>query len=210
MVIKSLDEFNREFMLRRDETARKRSPVAGALTILATVLIAISLLASSKYTFFAVMTSSMHDELPKGSLILTRQTDPSALKEGDNITFVRDWNTTVTHKIFEILENHRETGERGFRTKGTNNLRPDEEIVTEDRIVGKVVFSVPGIGTAITYMGDNMHILYIVFGACVVLAVMTAVIRSKMAESKNSGDRSSPRDGAARMGGDEAGGEPAA
>ena len=38
------------------------------------------------FSMFTVLTGSMQDEIPQGSLVITQQTDPSELKIGDDIT----------------------------------------------------------------------------------------------------------------------------
>ena len=168
--------------------ARKRGAyaiISGVLISLAILLVLFSALTSSSYAFFTVLTSSMHDEIPKGSLILTHKVDPQDLKAGDNITFMRDWRTSVTHKIMNIYENYQNDGARGFRTKGVNNASPDEEIVHEDYIVGKVVLSIPAIGAAMSYLGENIYIVLIIFGLCLALSAMLSIKRKQV--PRNSG-----------------------
>ena len=122
------------------------------------------------YSYFTVLTSSMQDEIPKGSFILVKQTDPQSLQEGDNITYMRDRSTSVTHKIVEIHENYQNSGARGFRTKGVNNINQDREIVYESNVVGRVILTVPALGAAISYLGANIYIVFIIFGLCTILS----------------------------------------
>ena len=51
------------------------------------------------YSYFTVLTSSMQSEIPKDSFILVKQTNPKKLKIGDNITYMRNADTSITHKI---------------------------------------------------------------------------------------------------------------
>ena len=119
------------------------------------------------YSYFTVVSNSMKDEIPKGSFVLVRKTAPDELKEGDNITFMRDRYDSVTHQIIGIYENYDSSGARGFATMGTNNLHPDDEIVYEANIIGKVVLVIPNLGAAITYLGANIHIVFIFFAICI-------------------------------------------
>jgi len=113
------------------------------------------------YSYFTVLTQSMQDEIPAGSFILVKKTEPQKLQTGDNITFMRDANTTVTHKIINVYENYNDSGLTGFQTKGTNNEDPDKEIVYEGNIVGKVVFSVPKAGAMISYLRSNIFLVHL-------------------------------------------------
>ena len=92
------------------------------------------------YSAFTVLSSSMQDEIPKGSLIITKRVDPNTLEIGDDITYMRDASSTVTHRIVGIMENYNETGQRAFRTQGIMNAEPDSTPVVAVNVVGRVVF----------------------------------------------------------------------
>jgi signal peptidase len=112
----------------------------------------------------------MQNEIPKNSFILVKHINPNDLVVGDNITYKRDQNMTVTHKIIEIYENHENSGARGFKTKGTNNANPDKEIVSAVNVVGIVSFSVPEVGAVIMYLENNLHVVIIIFGLCMLFS----------------------------------------
>jgi len=122
------------------------------------------------YSYFSVLSASMQDEIPKGSFILVKQTDPQDLSKGDNITYMRDRSMSVTHKIINIYENYQNSGATGFQTKGINNANPDEDIVYESNVVGKVILVVPVLGVAISYLAENIYIVFIIFGLCLILS----------------------------------------
>ncbi|MCL1975869.1 MAG: signal peptidase I [Firmicutes bacterium] len=122
------------------------------------------------YSYFTVLTSSMQNEIPKGSFILVHHMNPSKLKLGDNITYMRDPHTSITHKIVGIYENYQNSGARGFQTQGVNNVNPDQEIVFASNVVGKVTIVIPSAGAAIMYLRTNMHLMFIMFGLCVILS----------------------------------------
>ena len=153
------------------EKRSARTIVLYILLYLAIMAVLLSTLAASRYSFYTVKTSSMQDEIPKGSLILVERTEPQELEVGDSITFMRDWRTAVTHKITDIYENHRNPGARGFQTKGTNNASQDPEIVHEDHVVGKVIFAIPGIGAALSWVTDNIYIVLATLGLLIILPV---------------------------------------
>jgi len=125
-----------------------------------------------KYTYFTVVSQSMQDEIPQGSLILVKHIDPSKLEPGDNITFMVDHNMTVTHKIVGIYENYDNSGARGFQTKGVNNLNPDRDIVYEANLVGKVILVLPALGVALSYLSENVFLVFIIFSLSVLLSFL--------------------------------------
>ena len=122
------------------------------------------------YSYFTVVSKSMQDEIPKGSFILVKHGDAKDLKVGDTITYMRDRNTSVTHKIIDIYENYNKSGALGFQTKGVNNLNPDSDVVYEANIVGKVIISIPVMGAVMSFLASNVYLVFIIFGLCVIMS----------------------------------------
>ena len=168
----------RDDMYRPSALAR----VSYILLCLAVLIALFAALTSSKYSFFNVLTTSMQGEIPKGALILVQRTDPQELEVGDNITFMRDWKTSVTHKIEEIYENYLTGGVRGFRTKGVNNTSADMEIVHEENVVGKVIFVIPAVGAAASMAITHSYVVFIIIGLSVILSLMVYIKRSQEIE----------------------------
>jgi len=92
------------------------------------------------FSAMRVLTGSMGEVLPQGSLIITRAVDAEDLQVGDDITYMASEETTVTHRIVGITEDYMETGERAFTTQGTENASPDGAPVPAQNVVGKVIF----------------------------------------------------------------------
>lgn len=118
-----------------------------------------------------VLTSSMQDVYPRGSLIITKQVDPKELQIGDDITYMVSETTSITHRIVEITENYQGTGKRGFKTKGVNNKEADKELVAADNVVGKVIFSSKALGDIANFVKNNWPIL--IFVLIVIIALIT-------------------------------------
>jgi len=131
------------------------------------------------WSYYTVLSGSMQDEIPKNSLILVKHTDPGSLMVGDNITFMSDHNKSVTHKIVEIYENYEDSGGRGFKTQGTNNPRPDDDIVYEVNVVGKVMLALPEAGALMRSFVTNVHLVYITIGLCLIFSFLIRGIFSK-------------------------------
>ncbi len=92
------------------------------------------------YSAFTVLSSSMEREIPKGSLVITKHVDPGTLRIGDDITYMANQTTTVTHRIIGIIEEYEDTGGRAFETKGIMNENPDKKPVMAVNVVGKVIY----------------------------------------------------------------------
>lgn len=108
------------------------------------------------YAPLTVLTKSMNSVYPKDSFLLTKVVKPNQLKIGDDITFLKENNSTVTHRIVGIEENYQGTGQRGFETKGVDNPTPDEDIVLADNVIGQVIYSNLIIGRVMLIVRKNL------------------------------------------------------
>lgn len=126
--------------------ARLLSAAAAAL-ILALILAALPLTIPKLfgYQIYNVLTSSMTPALPPGSAIYVKACDAQDLEPGDIITFTLSSSTTLveTHRVVE-----NDWQARQLITKGDANADGDIDPVAYDRVVGKVVFSIPVLGAA--------------------------------------------------------------
>ena len=114
------------------------------------------------HAVLTILSDSMKSELPRDSLVIVRHVDPNTIQIGDNITFLVNSKTSVTHKVVNIIENYGDTGVRGFQTKGVDNKQPDREIVSAVNVLGKVVFHIPMIGAAASWVGGNILLLLVI------------------------------------------------
>src|SRR5699024_10949614 len=95
------------------------------------------------YELKAILTDSMAEKMPAGTLVVTKQVPSNQLETGDVISFYRQ-EETVTHRIKKIIVTN-ET--RQFLTKGDANSTVDQGTVLETEIQGKVIYFLPKIGT---------------------------------------------------------------
>jgi signal peptidase I len=102
------------------------------------------------YSFMTVLTGSMQDEIPQGSLVINKKTEPSELKIGDDITYLSGSDVTITHRIIDITID--ENGMTWFQTQGIMNKYPDVQLISELNVVGKVIFHNYVLGKVLTFM----------------------------------------------------------
>ncbi len=107
------------------------------------------------FSAMQVLTTSMGEELPQGSLIVVRSVDPNSLKLGDDITYLAGQNTTITHRIIDITENYSGSGQRAFLTQGVANSEPDSLRIPAANVVGKVIFHSLYLGLALGFVRDH-------------------------------------------------------
>ena len=124
---------------------------------------------------YAVRTASMSPTCPIGTMIFAKPTSIDRLHEGDIIVFQKN-TLIVTHRIYSISDNK-------VRTKGDNNNTPDSFEISEDELVGQVVFYVYYVGY-VYILGDS------IFGKITIVAalVFLALVSGYLEEHEQSAD----------------------
>ena len=119
------------------------------------------------FRFYNVLTNSMNGDRPDGfaagSVIVVKLTDPSEIQKDDIITFVpgSDARSYLTHRVVEVKTELNGMQGLYFVTRGdTNNA--DDPPISGKMVVGKKVFSIPFVGSALKFVRENF-ILTVVF-----------------------------------------------
>ncbi len=107
------------------------------------------------YKFFIVTSDSMSaTDFDAGDIVISKNVNPTTLKEGDIITFLsQDLNSfgeTVTHKIRRLITDA--YGNPGFVTYGTTTNTDDEAIVTHEYVIGKYQGRIPKLGSFFIFL----------------------------------------------------------
>jgi len=123
------------------------------------------------YSGFTVLTRSMQSEIPQGALVITKEVDPETIKVGDDITFIRSDNATITHRVVAILNNYEDSGYTVFQTQGIENPDPDPDYVYAGNIIGIVKYSMPELGFFLSYVAENIGFVFIILGGILVAAI---------------------------------------
>lgn len=94
------------------------------------------------HSFFKVVTGSMEPAISVGELILTKQVEMDTIEVGDIISFrsksPQMIGRIITHRVVEITCD--DDGNILFATRGDANLSIDGYYVSEQNIIGKVVW----------------------------------------------------------------------
>jgi signal peptidase I len=140
------------------------------------------------YSGFTVLSGSMQREIPRGSLVITKEIDPNSIQVGDDITYLRNDSATVTHRVMDISENFEGSGERGFQTQGIENPEPDSEIVYEGNIIGVVQTSIPALGFALSYVAGNIGIVLLVLGGVSLISIIISKLFASTKKDESLGN----------------------
>lgn len=132
--------------------------------------------------FFVVLSGSMEEEFPVGSLIITKEVDVQTIEEGDIISFVSIdpyyIDEVVSHKIRSVIEYE---GELAFETYGTTTGISDSYPALASKVLGEYQATIPYIGNAIVFVqGEYGFLVCIIlpltiFFACQVVKLVKEV-----------------------------------
>ena len=92
---------------------------------------------------YGILSDSMVPSMPVGSVVYVKECEPADVEAGDAITFKLGSaaKNVATHRIVEKDEETKE-----FITKGDHNDEKDANPVAYERLIGKVVMTVPYLG----------------------------------------------------------------
>jgi len=118
----------------------------GVIAIYFLTLASFQMVFGTQTPFMVVVSNSMYPTLKINDIIIVKNVPIDDIKIGDIIVFKSPLNpqTPIVHRVINIIEDI--GGSKIFITKGDNNPTPDPWTVSEDLILGKVVYVIPQIG----------------------------------------------------------------
>lgn len=123
----------------------------------------------------SIQSGSMEPKLPTGSLIITKSVLPSEISSGDVISFSTDSGDTVSHRVIHVGNDN---GETKFQTKGDSNRLLDRQAISEQRVLGKVIFHIPFLGYLVQFLQQPVNLFLIIFGI-LFICILIKLIRIK-------------------------------
>ena len=167
--------------------SNKKSPVSalcsvlGTAILIAVILLCLPLTASGLFGghFFAVVSGSMEPEIPTGSLVYVKGTDPKDIQADEIIAFyaARDPETVVTHRV---VENH--VDEQELITKGDANKTNDMNPTRYSHFIGRVEYHIPKVGFVAQMMTSVPG--KIAFGSMIGLAIVLHIMADSLDKRK--------------------------
>ena len=125
---------------------------------------------------YSVKSGSMGKAIPKGSLCaVSTYSSFDKISVGDIISFSAGDDVRVTHRAVSV-------GKDGITTKGDENDTVDPDPVTKKNYIGKTVFSVPHIGTALAKLSTAAG--RIILAAAGLAMVILGVFYSRYREDR--------------------------
>jgi signal peptidase I len=106
------------------------------------------------YQLKTVLSGSMEPEIKTGSIIAIKPSDNvNDFKKGDVITFLKEDNSLITHRILDVRGQGEQTQ---YITKGDNNEDPDGNPVLPQNVIGEYKgFTIPFIGYLLNFANSK-------------------------------------------------------
>lgn len=150
------------------------------------------------YRYYTVLTNSMSPEFNTGDVVFVHIEGAETINPGDIITFnpSRDSEAYLTHRVTEKYEDYEGSGVTCFKTKGDANNAEDSFLIEEERVIGKVVFSVPKLGYIIRFLQLRW---YFVIAIIVMIFIFFKLLRAYFGVGDSS-EEDSEEDSTKRIG----------
>ena len=122
---------------------------------------------------YGVLTGSMTPAYSVGGVVYVMEENPLEIQVGDVITYSLGSNTeyVMTHRVIEIVDGN-------FITKGDANNTADPEPVSPQRVIGKVVYFLPGMAGVAEFVNSvtGRSIFIMLFALSFILWVIADMI----------------------------------
>lgn len=119
------------------DRARKRKHIVLIITTLLILVIIFNWQSIPKYSLRIVVSGSMEPEIEVNSINIIKTCKPSKIKVNDIICF--RYTKDIIHRVVKITTDSK--GQRHFVTKGDANNDVDTIDITEDMLIGKLVYT---------------------------------------------------------------------
>ena len=136
-----------------------------------------SIPSSLNIEIYTVTSESMKPRLNINDLIIVKKGyENNQYKVGNIITFKNQKGEIITHRISRIVKADLQNA---YITKGDNNNAEDEELIKYDKVIGKVIYTMPRFGLIMRILKNKFF-----FTMCIVILALIIVYDNKLKKRK--------------------------
>lgn len=148
------------------------------MTALVAIIVMFSASNSGTSRLLVVESGSMSPAISTGSMIFVQTQEDYSVDEVLTFKASADDNALpTTHRLIEIVNSNEQTL---FRTQGDANDAPDSELIPQDQVIGKVIFSIPYIGYLVSFVKTEIgFILLVIIPATIIIYSELLVIHKE-------------------------------
>lgn len=147
---------------------RRSAHLVGLVVLLVVVaafaVFAVPQLVGAEHSY-VVLSGSMQPTMEAGDVIIVDDVDMDAIERGDIVSFRDESGSVTTHRVVDIVHD----GTTRLRTKGDNNEEPDQGLIQESALVGRVMtvgetpLVIPYVGLAVEAARTDLGIYAMLF-----------------------------------------------
>jgi signal peptidase len=129
-----------------------------------------------------VLSGSMEPTFMTGSVIVIKPGgDMKRFQKGDIITFRKDAETLITHRIVDVVK---QGSSLSYMTKGDNNAKPDTELVLPENVVGEYVgITIPNLSYVLDFVRSKTGaVVLMIIPGVLLLGYSVLTIRKAIAQ----------------------------
>ncbi len=135
------------------------------------------------YKPMTVLTGSMAPKINPGDMIIDKSVNPESIKVGDVVTYRVNSNMLITHRVIEIVNKE---GKSAFKMKGDANNVEDNNLVTEEQLIGRYSFRIPYAGYVANFARSIYgFVLLILVPAALLIYDQVKTVLSEMKKEKD-------------------------
>jgi len=126
---------------------------------------------------YTVTSESMKPRLNVNDIIIVKKGyENEQYKIGNIITFKNKEGEIITHRISKITKSNLQNA---YITKGDANSTEDSELITYDKIIGKVIYTMPRFGILMKLLKNKVF-----FTTCMGVLILIIVYDNKLKKKK--------------------------
>ena len=149
------------------------------ITVLAIYLLSSNFDILGGYKPFLVQSGSMEPSIMTGDIIVIQKRGIYFIN--DVVTFQTNTDRVVTHRIIEVEKGK----ENKYSTKGDANRSGDEDLITDQQIIGKVVLVIPKLGYFVAFSKSRRGLIFLLVIPAVVLILDELIKIKKHAKARD-------------------------
>jgi len=138
------------------------------------------------FRVFMIVSESMKGEYDIGDILVSKNTDYSNIKIGDNVTYLGEEGELkgliITHKVVNKYE---KDGNKLFVTRGISNDVDDPEI-RYDQVYGKVIYKTYLLSFIAKMMNNKLtyYLLFVIIALIMSIEITSAIFEARREEKE--------------------------
>lgn len=117
---------------------------------------------------YSYQDSNMEPEVEYNSLVIINKLKKQPVLVNDNLSYKINDDSVKIVNVNELVDNRQDT----FKVKSISHQFEDEEVLTRQETLGRIVYILPVIGGIFTTLINNLWLMYLISGLFLIIAYL--------------------------------------